>query len=185
MSSSTSARLGCGTQPGQLWPRHLGPCWPGRTVRVLSTSSPPTAQCVSSARTRARSCRRRCPLALAAGVGMWGSPRCAPVGSPRCVGPGLGVEGPGFAWPPGCSCACPLDVASRRATARWRVRGAVLVHPPLVCRAVELVPRATAAVFNHASVHAFSHVGGYEKCPPRRGSVRPWALASDKASGSC
>lgn len=56
-SSSTSGRMSCGTQPAQL-PEHLGPCFPGVMVRVLSTHPPHNAQWVSSASTRARSCRR-------------------------------------------------------------------------------------------------------------------------------
>src|SRR5690606_20641438 len=61
--SSTSARMGCGTHPVHGAPPHLGPCSPVCMPRVLSTHSPHSAQCVSVASTRARSCLRLCPLA--------------------------------------------------------------------------------------------------------------------------
>lgn len=64
-SSSTSARRGCGTQPMHSGFAHRGPCEPCSMVSVLSTRSPHSAQWSSLANTRARSSRRRWPLALA------------------------------------------------------------------------------------------------------------------------
>ena len=63
MSSSTSARIGCGTQPAHPLPLHLGPCTPGDMVRLRSTGSPQSAHVDSSRLTRLTSCRRLCPLA--------------------------------------------------------------------------------------------------------------------------
>jgi hypothetical protein len=81
MSSSTSGLIGCGMQPGHGWPcgvvpAHLGVCCPGMVVRVLSMGWPHSAQWVSRARMRARSCLRRWPFCLrGSGFAMGGSPR--------------------------------------------------------------------------------------------------------------
>lgn len=64
MSSSTSGLIGCGLQPWQSVREHLGPCCPGVYLSVLSTVLSHSAQWVSSASTRERSSRRRCPLLL-------------------------------------------------------------------------------------------------------------------------
>lgn len=65
--SSTSERIGCGTQPGHPSPLHRLPCRPQAIVSVLSTMSPHRWQRSSSASTWAMTCRRRWPFALAAG----------------------------------------------------------------------------------------------------------------------
>jgi len=82
--SSTSARIGCGTHPWHGGPGHLGPCLPGWMVSVLSTHCPHSAQCVSVARTLARTCLRLCPLADRGLLATSASPHCARMVSSTC-----------------------------------------------------------------------------------------------------
>ena len=62
MISSISARIGCGVHPVHSGFRQSLRCLPGMYFNVLLTGCPQMPQLVSSALTRATSCRRRCPL---------------------------------------------------------------------------------------------------------------------------
>lgn len=64
MISSTSARMGCGTQPGQSGRTHRGLCCPGMVLRVLSTGSPHRAQWSDWALTSRLMRRRAVPLVV-------------------------------------------------------------------------------------------------------------------------